>query len=130
MTTTKNLEKSISDDAELTRDRSVFVPAADIYEQEKSILVRCDMPGVDDKNLEVTLEDNVLTITGTQAHNRPEGYALIVGEYDTGVYHRSFSVPQEIDHSKIKARVQNGVLDIELPKAEKAQPKKITVKSN
>ena len=127
MTTTKDLAQRKSSDTELTQDRPVFVPTTDIYEQDKSILIRCDMPGVDDKNLEVTLEDRVLTLTGTQAEDRPEHYDLVLGEYNTGVYHRSFTVQQEIDHAKIKAHIQNGVLQIELPKAEQAQPKKIAI---
>ena len=128
MTTTKDLLQTTSGDTELTSDHAVFVPATDIYEQERLILIRCDMPGVDDKSLEVTLEDRVLTLTGTQIENRPEGYELILGEYNTGIYHRSFTIQQEVDHAKIKARIQDGVLEIELPKAEQAKPIKIPIK--
>ena len=99
-------------------------------EQEDSILVRCDMPGVDDKKLNITLEDNELSITGEQTADARDGYEQLLGEYDSGVYHRTFTVTQDIDHQKIKAKVKDGVLELHLPKAEAAKPKKIKVELN
>jgi HSP20 family molecular chaperone IbpA len=125
----KTERKDVSQ-VEPAEDRPVLVPPTDIYEKGDAILVRCDMPGVDDKHLEVTLENDVLTIVGRRADVAPEGYALLLGEYGTGVYRRAFTITQDIDHAKIKARIKEGVLDLELPKAERAQPKRITVAVN
>ena len=123
----KNLEKVERNNAEPTRDARVYVPTTDIYEKDDSILVRCDMPGVPDGQIDIRLENTELEITGTQAAAKPEGVELLVGEYDTGVFRRKFSIPQMIDRDKIKARLNNGVLDIDLPKAAQAKPRKIEI---
>ena len=123
----KSLEKQNIRGAEITRDDPVFVPSTDIYEKNDAILVRCDMPGVDQNEIDITLESNELTITGRQAVAKPDGVELLMGEYDSGVFRRTFNIPQLIDRNTIKARLHNGVLDIELPKAEQAKPRKIEV---
>ena len=127
MTTTKSIEKRQPGDVEPTRDRLVFVPTTDIYEKDTAVLVRCDMPGVDENSLDITLEDGVLTLSGLQAEDAPPDHDGLLREYQNGLFRRSFSLNQDIDHGKIKARIKDGVLDIELPKSERAQPKKITV---
>lgn len=117
-------------EAEATRDEPVYVPSTDIYEREDAILVRCDMPGVADDQLEVTLENYELSITGRQDAVRfAERYNALSTEYGTGMMKRTFKVPQQIDRDRIKASLHNGVLHIELPKAEQAQPRKIEVKT-
>lgn len=121
------IEKQPAAEPERTEDRPVFVPATDIYELQDVTRVRCDMPGVDESGLEVTLEDNVLTLTGRQDDTVPEGYDLVAGEYRTGVFQRAFRISREIDRRNIKARIRHGVLELELPKAEAAQPRKIAV---
>jgi HSP20 family protein len=123
----KELEKQNSGDVEQTQEGSVFIPATDIYEKDDAILVRCDMPGVEESQVDVTLDHYELTITGRQVPLNMEKYDLLSGEYDTGTFRRTFKIPQQIDREKIKARLHCGVLDIALPKAEQAQPKKITV---
>jgi HSP20 family molecular chaperone IbpA len=123
----KSIEKADRSDAEPVRDAKVFVPATDIYEKDDSILVRCDMPGVSLDQIDIRLDNTELEISGPQAGGRPDGVDLLVGEYDTGVFRRKFNVPQLIDREKIRARLNNGVLDIELPKAEQAKPRKIEI---
>jgi HSP20 family molecular chaperone IbpA len=123
----KNLEKVDRNDAEPTRDAKVFTPATDIYEKEDAILLRCDMPGVMQDQIDIRLENTELEITGTQAGGKPNGLDLLAGEYDVGVFRRKFSIPQLIDRDQIKARLHNGVLDITLPKAEQAKPRKIEI---
>ena len=123
----KSLEKYNEGNAEMTREGPVFTPATDIYENDDAILVRCDMPGVGDNQVDITLEHYELTITGSQAPAQPEGYDLLTGEYETGMFRRVFKVPQLIDRDNIKARLHNGILDIELPKAEQAKPRKIEI---
>lgn len=123
----KSLETVDRSMAEITHEGRVYVPETDIYEKEDAILVRCDMPGVPEGGIDIRLENTELEITGTQTVVKPEGVDLMAGEYETGVFRRKFSIPQLIDRDKIKAKLHNGVLDIELPKAEQAKPKKIEI---
>jgi HSP20 family molecular chaperone IbpA len=123
----KSLEKYREGNAESTHEGPVFVPTTDIYEKGDAILVRCDMPGVEQGEIDITLESNELIIIGSQAVAKPEGYDLLSTEYDIGTFQRTFKVPQLIDRNKIKAKLHNGVLDIELPKAEQAKPRKIEI---
>ncbi len=123
----KNLEKMDRNNPEPTRDARVYVPATDIYEKDDSILVRCDMPGVPEGQIDIRLDNNELEITGTQAVAKPDGFQMLAGEYETGIFRRKFNIPQLVDRDKIKARLHNGVLDIELPKAEQAKPRKIEI---
>lgn len=123
----KSIEKVERENAEPTRDAKVFVPTTDIYEKEDAILVRCDMPGVKQDQVDIRLENTELEITGTQTGGPPEGMDLLAGEYETGVFRRKFSIPQLIDRDGIKARLHNGVLDIVLPKADLAKPRKIEI---
>lgn len=129
MNKTTHVESKDVSRVEPAEDRPVLVPPTDIYEKPDAILVRCDMPGVDDKNLDVTLENDVLTLVGRRTDAEPEGYSLLAGEYGGGVYRRAFTLTQDIDATRIKARIRGGVLEIELPKAERAQPRKIAVQS-
>lgn len=108
-------------------NRPVFMPAADIYETPDGVLIRCDMPGVADDDVEITLENRVLTVRGTQMGQGKEGSETLSGEYLTGVYERSFGLSRDLDDSAVKARLKDGVLDIELPKAKEAQPRRIHV---
>ena len=126
----KELKKYDRGEVEPTRENPAYVPATDIYENDEAILVRCDLPGVEEKDLEITLDNYELSITGRQSPVEPgEDYNLITGEYDTGVFRRTFKIPQLIDRDKIKARLHHGVLEIELPKAEQAKPKRIEIKA-
>jgi HSP20 family protein len=107
----------------------VFVPAADIYETPTSVLIQCDLPGVDEQQLDITLENKQLTITGPQMGQGREGCERLVGEYLTGVYQRSFALGRDLDEAAVTARLKDGVLEIELPKAREAQPRRIPVEA-
>lgn len=115
--------------AERTRARRVYVPRVDIYETEDTIVAVADMPGVDEKSLEITLEKGVLTIDGYVEPEDSEKYSLAYAEYGVGDYHRSFKLSNEIDQSKIEATVKNGVLHLHLPKVGEAKARKISVKA-
>lgn len=121
--------KKETTDVELTQDQPVFAPATDIYEKDDAVLVICDMPGVDEKHVDITLENGVLTITGQQDRTDPEGYSLLHREYRSGIFRRTFTVTADIDQDKIDAKISKGVLNLVLPKSEKAKPRKITVAS-
>ncbi len=119
----QELEQS---EAERTRAGIVFVPRADIYEVEDAIYVVCDMPGVSEQSISITLEDHILTIDGHVESEQPEGYQLAYAEYRIGDYQRRFSVSSEIDQEAIEAKLKNGVLRLHLPKS-KPSARKITV---
>lgn len=117
-----------SESGERTRETRCFVPRSDIYETENKISVVMDMPGVQRDNIEISLEKNVLTVTGFVAFEEPEGYSLAFSEYNIGDYERSFRISNKIDQEKIEAEYTNGVLHLSLPKAEEAKKRKIAVK--
>jgi HSP20 family protein len=114
---------------ERTRDRPTFVPRADIYETDQEIVVIADMPGVDEHSVDITLENDVLTINGHIEPLHPEDYSLAYAEYRVGDYQRSFALPDQIDRAKIEATVKDGVLHLHLPKVVEARTKKIAVKT-
>ncbi len=127
----KTLQKRETDKlekVERTRDRKVFAPAVDIYETNDAIVLIAEMPGVDEKTIDVTLDNDVLTLRGQVNYELPEGYELVYNEYDLGDYERSFTVNEAIDVDKIEAEYHNGVLTVKLPKAEPVKAKKVQVK--
>ncbi len=114
---------------EQTRPRPVYRPLADIYETDQGITLTLEMPGVAADGVEVTLEKRVLTIRGRAGIQRPDTYRQIYSEYGEGDYERSFTLSQDIDAGKINAVCRHGVLTLELPKAEEAQPRQISVRA-
>jgi HSP20 family protein len=112
---------------ERTKSGKVFVPRVDIRETKDSITLVADMPGVDEKSVDITLEKNVLTITGSVVPQVFEDHSIVHAEYDTGDFERAFTISDEVDRDKIDATVKNGVLRLTLQKAEKAKARKIAI---
>jgi HSP20 family protein len=112
---------------ERIRNVKTFVPRVDIYETKEALFLIADMPGVDDKTVDVELEKNILTISGLVEDAKIKDHTLVFSEYEVGDYERAFTLSDEIDREKIKATVKQGVLRLELPKTEKVKPKKITI---
>ena len=129
---TKALEakekQELSTATEQMRPGPTFTPAVDIFENEKEITLLADMPGVRTKDLDIDLREDVLTLTGEVKSPEGPNERIVLREYRTGRYVRQFTLSDAIDQSKIDAELKNGVLRLVLPKAEKAVPKKITVK--
>jgi len=115
-------------DAERTRQRLAFVPRADIYETDDSIVVVADLPGVDEGSVDITLDNDVLSIEGHVEPQVLEDYCLAYAEYRQGDYQRKFSISNKIDGEGIEATVKDGVLRLFLPKA-KPTSRKISVTS-
>jgi HSP20 family protein len=111
------------------RDIKTYAPAVDILETANNILVIADMPGVDERSIDVTLEKNLLTIHGMIDSTTHDDLELAFSEYGVGDYQRAFSITDEIDRSNIKATVKDGVLKLVLPKSEKIKTRKIEVTS-
>jgi len=115
--------------AERTRDRVAFVPRVDIYEDKEAITVVADMPGVDANSVDVTLDNNVLTINGYVEPTLPEGHSLVYSEYRVGDYQRAFTLSDQIDRDGIEATVRDGVLRVHLPKTSEAKTRKVPIKA-
>ena len=126
-TNNSEVVKQNTEAVELKQDKPVLTPTIDIYENESGLVLYADMPGVDDKNIDITLEEDVLTIIGEQSEIKLDGYKLLYNGYRPGIYRRAFTLGIPVDRSKIKAVISNGVLTLKLPKAEIAKPRKIKV---
>jgi HSP20 family protein len=120
-------EKQAVQGTEKTRPGRYFLPDVDIYERDDGLRLWADMPGVSEKDVEVMLKDGVLTITGMVSTALYAKLSPVYSEYNVGNYYRQFALNEEIDGSRIKARMRNGVLEVELPKRERAKPRKIEV---
>jgi HSP20 family molecular chaperone IbpA len=106
-----------------------YLPDVDIYEAGDEIHLRANMPGVDQHSVEVTVENNVLTVEG-QAHiDEPQGHELAGQEYAVGKYRRDFTLSNDVDAGAVKARMQHGVLELTLPKREEVKKKQIKIES-
>jgi HSP20 family protein len=114
---------------EQTRPGRYYVPDVNIYEFDQSLKLWADMPGVKDKDVNVTLKDGVLTIVGQVATDMYAGLRPMYTEYNVGNYYREFALNEDIDESKITASLRNGVLELQLPKKEKVKPRQIEVRS-
>ncbi len=106
----------------------VWQPPVDIYEDEESVVIKAEVPDIDQKDIEVRIEDSTLTLRGERKHDqevRKENYHRVERYY--GAFQRSFSLPTTIDQEKVKATCDKGVLTIILPKKEQIKPKQISV---
>ncbi|MGM0453578.1 MAG: Hsp20/alpha crystallin family protein [Thermodesulfobacteriota bacterium] len=115
--------------AEQTRPGLVFTPSVDIYETEGEITLLADMPGVKSENVSIDLKEDTLTLTGEIEPFEGAGEEDLMIEYEVGQYQRQFYIPELIDRENIDAQLNEGVLKLVLPKAEKAKPKKIQIKT-
>jgi len=120
-------KKEIKKPAEEMRPGPVFIPAVDILENENEIFILADMPGVESKNIDIDLRDNLLTLRGKISPVEEEKEKVLYREFNWGDYFRQFTVTDAINQGKISAKIDNGVLQLTLPKAEKKKPKKIQV---
>ena len=110
-----------------TRDEATYIaPPVDIFENEDSLIVVADLPGVDKDGVEINVEDDILTIKGKAKYTQPTN--VLRQEFTLHNYYRQFQLSDEVDQSKISAESKNGVLTIMMPKAEKSKPKQIKVK--
>jgi HSP20 family molecular chaperone IbpA len=114
---------------EQTRPGPLYSPAVDIFENEQSLTLLADMPGVKAADLKIDLRDNVLTLSGRVSVPEKPIEADVVREYGWGTFFRQFTLAETIDQSKIDAKLVDGVLRLELPKVEKAKPRQISVRS-
>ena len=118
---------STNDSSGVTAD---WIPSVDINEFDDKFQLFIDVPGVDPKDVDITLESGVLTITGerfAQAEKAEENVVSRRAERGTGRFYRRFILPESVDADKVKATDRHGVLEIMIPKQAKAQPRRIKV---
>jgi HSP20 family protein len=110
------------------RGNTNWVPLADIYETDSDLIVRAELPGVDPKMVDLRVENNALTIRGERPFEQKvdkEHYHRLERSY--GAFSRSFALPATVDADKIRAQYRDGILNLTLPKSEKAKPKRIQI---
>ena len=112
---------------ETTIPARVFVPSADIYETQDALTVILEMPGVEKSNVDVRVEDGVLSVLGKLDLSKYQGLQPLYIEYNVGHYSRSFQLSSKVDQSRIAAELKDGVLALTLPKVEEAKPRTIQV---
>ena len=107
---------------------SAWAPAVDIYETDKEIVMKAELPGMQEKDIDIKVEDNNLIVSGERRMEKEvkeESYHRIERSY--GSFHRSFTLPHAVDREGIKASYKDGVLKVVLPKKEEAKPKQIKI---
>ncbi len=110
-----------------TREEARYmVPPVDIYETDKALAVIVDLPGVQKDDVDIRIDQDILTIKGKVQYEPPKD--LIRGEFGLLDFFRQFQLSDEVDQGRISAESKNGVLTITLPKAEKAKPRQVKVK--
>jgi HSP20 family protein len=106
-----------------------FIPRFDIKETNEGFLIRADLPGIEEKDLKVTLTGNRLTVAGTrEQETTKEHEQLHMVERSYGSFTRAFALPEGVDASKVHAELKNGVLTLMLPRKPDVKPKEIAVK--
>ena len=132
MTTGQELQvqekRELEKKEESTIAARAFVPTTDIFETDQALTVVMEMPGVDKANLEIKIENDVLSVSGRIDFSKYEKLQPVYTEYNIGHYRRSFSLsPSRVDQNKIKAEMKDGLLTLTLPKAEQVKPRRIAV---
>ena len=111
------------------RPASAFAPSFEVKETNDSFVLRADVPGVEEKDLDVAVHNGVLTVSGSrQAEERKEGESFAIYERQYGSFSRSFALPDMADGERIDASLNNGVLSLTIAKKAQAKPRKIEIK--
>jgi HSP20 family protein len=124
-----NVKKPVSEE-ESTRVGRVYQPNVDIGEKPEGVWMAVDLPGVDEETVELGFEEGVLSIHGRVALEEYENLQPVYSEYNVGNFERRFRVSSRIDPKGIDARIENGVLNLFLPRAEEAKPRNIPVRAS
>src|SRR5579864_3156074 len=107
---------------------TTFAPAVDVYEDEHNVTLKIEVPGIDEKDIDVRIENNVLTVHGErkfEKEEKEENYRRVERQY--GSFTRTFTLPTTVDAEKVQADYDRGVLKVTLPKKAEAKPKQIKV---
>jgi HSP20 family protein len=108
---------------------SAFAPSFEVKDTNEAFVLRADLPGVEEKDLDVAIHNGVLTVSGSRgAEERRDGESYAVYERQFGSFSRSFSLPDVADSERIDAKLENGVLTLTIAKKAEAKPRKIAIK--
>ena len=120
-------KQELANKEEKTIPGRYYVPAADIFETEEALTVIMEMPGVEKKNVNVALENDVVRVEGQIDFAHYQGMEPVYTEYNIGHYARGFTLSSKIDRDNISAQLDDGVLTLTLPKVKEAVPRRIAV---
>jgi HSP20 family protein len=112
---------------EKTVPAKYYIPPADIYETDDALTVILEVPGVEKKNVNINLENDVLKIDAQIDFAKYEGYEPVYTEYNVGHFQRAFTLSSKIDQDKITAEFNDGVLTLTLKKSKEATPRRISL---
>ena len=111
------------------RPVSAFAPSFEVKETTDTFVLKADVPGVEEKDLDVAIHNGVLTVSGSrQSEERKEGESFALYERQYGSFTRSFALPDMADAERIDAKLESGVLVLTIPKRAEAKPRKIAIK--
>ncbi|HXY99099.1 MAG TPA: Hsp20/alpha crystallin family protein [Stellaceae bacterium] len=120
-------KKELAAKEEKTVPARYYVPTTDIFESDDALTVVMEMPGVERKDVDIRLEDNVLRVEGRIDFSKYEGLEPVYTEYNIGPYARAFTLSDRIDQDNISAELEDGVLKLTLKKAKEAGPRRIAI---
>jgi HSP20 family protein len=120
-------KKEVVSKEEKTVPARSFLPTTDIYETDEALTVVMEIPGVEKKDIDVDLENDVLRVEGRIDFSKYEGLEPLYTEYNVGHFARAFTLSRKIDQQQITAQVEDGVLTLTLRKAKEAQPRRIAI---
>jgi HSP20 family protein len=119
--------REVEDKQERTIPSAAYLPATDIFESDQALIVIMEMPGVGKENVNVMVENDIITVEGQIDFSKYEGIQPVYTEYNVGNYVRSFQLSSKIEQGSMSAELKNGVMTLVLPKAERAKPRKTAV---
>jgi HSP20 family protein len=108
-----------------------WIPAMDLVETDDDLVLRADLPGLSEKDVNIEVEDSVLTISGerkAEHEERKEGYYRV--ERASGSFSRSLTLPEGVDPERVRASFDRGVLEVRIPKPEQRKPRKVTISAS
>ena len=124
----RSVEQAYRDEEAFPFERTGAWPRLSLWDEGKSLVLKADVPGLTEKDVQLQLTQDVLTITGERRSDAPEGHSVHRQERLPARFARSFTLPVKVDGAAINASLKNGVLTVTMPKAPESQPRQITVK--
>ena len=117
----------MTEQAKEVQARNNVVPQVDVVESENNVTIMADMPGVDENSIDITLEKNMLSISGSVEFSTPDNFTPAYTEFEADSYQRNFTLSNYIDRDNISATVKDGVLNLVLPKLGPEKAQKIAI---
>lgn len=122
------MERSISDQYKKNYSRKCALPNTDVYEEDNSIILEMELPGVAKEDMKINVDDdNILTVKGNKKHPFGEESSILRRERNYGEFSRCMMLPDDADEENIKANFKDGILHLEIPKKAPVKPKEIEV---